>query len=30
LSDYVIVRLAIARAKAVDRYRNIKIEEKGY
>jgi len=29
LSDHLLVRLAIARAKAVDRYREIKTEEKG-
>ena len=29
LSDHVLVRLAIARAKAVYRYREIKTEEKG-
>ena len=29
LSDHVLVRLAIARAKAINRYREVKTEEKG-
>jgi len=29
LSDHVLVRLAVARAKAINRYREVKTEEKG-